>query len=87
VAPAGQYSSAKLPEVSESMRDVIWEGRKAWRENGKPVWSANMRKEAQWMKTARTIQMMAGNECVRGKAIMHAYIVESDQVEAKKRKV
>jgi hypothetical protein len=87
VAPAGQCSSAKLPEVSESMRDVIWEGWKAWRENGKPVWSANMRKETQWMKTARTIQMMAGNECVRGKAIMHAYIAESNRVEAKQRKM
>jgi hypothetical protein len=39
------------------------------------------------MKTVRTIQMMAGNECVRGKVIMHAYIAESNRVEAKQRKM
>jgi hypothetical protein len=69
------------------MRDVIWEGWKAWRENAKSVWSANMRKETQWMKTARTIHTMAGNECARGTAVIHAYIAESDRVKAKKRKV
>jgi hypothetical protein len=39
------------------------------------------------MKTARTIHMMAGSECVQGTAFIRAYIAESNRVEAKKRKI